>query len=154
MKPEHIIDFTVPGEPKAWQRRVQTKSGNVFMPTAVQAFKALVQIAFAEAKPKAWIPWAGPVEMATSHYFPIPNSWAKWKQEFARSGQMLSMDRKDWDNLGKIISDALNNHAYNDDRQVAHGNVLKTYDKAEPRVRIVMAFYPEPTRELWQRLKA
>jgi len=35
--------------------------------------------------------------------------------------------KPDWDNIGKIVCDALNGYAYKDDKQVYNGQVIKTY---------------------------
>ena len=40
---------------------------------------------------------------------------------------------KDWDNIGKLISDALNGIAYKDDKQVKDGHVRLFVDKNNPR---------------------
>ena len=39
-----------------------------------------------------------------------------------------AMCKPDWDNIGKLVSDALNDVAWNDDCQVVDANILKQYD--------------------------
>ena len=65
--------------------------------------------------------------------FPIPASWSKAKRQEALEGKLAHMGKPDWDNVGKIITDALNQVAWNDDSQIISASVIKTYG-AEPKV--------------------
>lgn len=44
----------------------------------------------------------------------------------------------DWDNLGKVVSDALNGVAYKDDRQVVDGRVIKALKAPVDRVSVAV----------------
>jgi Holliday junction resolvase RusA-like endonuclease len=46
--------------------------------------------------------------------------------------------RKDWDNLSKCVSDALNGIVYKDDSQVTIAMIDKTYDKNKPGVYVLV----------------
>ena len=48
------------------------------------------------------------------------------------AGVILPITKPDWDNIGKIVSDALNGIAYRDDSQVVDSRVRKIYSN-EPR---------------------
>ena len=51
------------------------------------------------------------------------------------SGDMRPVKRPDWDNVGKIVTDALNGVAYDDDSQIVSASVEKYYSE-EPRTEI------------------
>lgn len=52
--------------------------------------------------------------------------------------------KPDWDNIGKIVTDALNGVAYHDDAQIVDAQVRKFYSK-DPRVEIIIQDIPERT---------
>lgn len=60
--------------------------------------------------------------------------------------QVYVVTTPDWDNLGKIVSDALNGVAYADDRQIADGRVIKRYCVAgeTPHIYIILGETEEP----------
>ncbi len=51
--------------------------------------------------------------------------------------RVLPTIRPDWDNLGKLISDAMNKIVYDDDGQLTDVRVRKRYSE-EPRVEVIM----------------
>jgi Holliday junction resolvase RusA-like endonuclease len=89
--------FTVPGEPQAWQRVGVSKSGKRYVPRETKDAKQHVAACF-QAENVSHDLIEGPV--ALSMWFYTRN------------------ERTDWDNYGKLISDALNMVAYRDDRQI------------------------------------
>ncbi len=77
----------------------------------------------------------GPVRMHIIAYFRIPKSTSKVKRSAMQSGDIRPTKKPDWDNIGKIITDALNKVAYEDDKQVVSCVVEKYYSK-EPRLQV------------------
>jgi Holliday junction resolvase RusA-like endonuclease len=87
----------------------------------------------------------GQVEMHIKAYFNIPKSKKptakKPKLETLKKyqdlicGRVRHTTKPDWDNVGKIISDALNGLAYDDDSQIVSATVEKFYSD-NPRVEI------------------
>lgn len=133
--------FTVNGEPFAKQRpRFNRKQGRTFTPPETLIYENLVKTCFANQ-----YPYAKPSDLpATINIFaeyPIPESWPKKKKQMALEEKIFPK-RHDWDNVGKIICDALNGIAYLDDRQIFMGSVKKVYGD-EPHVTVVIAFYEE-----------
>ena len=79
-------------------------------------------------------PLAGPLVATFRAFFQIPQSASRKKQRAMLAGT-IRPKKKDWDNLGKSPSDALNGLAYVDDRQIADGRVVKFYSD-RPRLEI------------------
>ena len=75
--------------------------------------------------------------------FPIPKSWSKKKRELALKCEILP-GKPDWDNIGKIICDALNGVLYEDDACVFGGVVVKRYGLSEGVEVTFTKFRPEP----------
>ena len=55
------------------------------------------------------------------------------KRELMLNRTIRPIVKCDWDNIGKIVCDALNGIAYHDDKQVVDGQVRKFYSE-QPRV--------------------
>ncbi|HUW34982.1 MAG TPA: RusA family crossover junction endodeoxyribonuclease [Planctomycetota bacterium] len=153
MSTETCIVLEIPGEPgsKGRARSGRTKSGHTvhYTPEKTVIFENLVRSRFSEIKPFDWTPHEGVVDIEIDAYFPIPKSWPEWKREMAAGERMRAPNRRDWDNIGKAICDALNHIAYRDDRQVTDGLVRKRYSE-HPRTEITLTFYPElkkPSKE-------
>lgn len=68
---------------------------------------------------------------------PIPVSWAKEKQEMARTDAIYPTARPDLDNLAKSILDACNGVIYKDDAQIVDLITHKRYDDS-PRVEVTI----------------
>lgn len=56
-----------------------------------------------------------------------------------RKGEFFHVVRPDWDNLGKLVSDAANGVVWHDDSQVALGGVFKIYTQGMPRIELHVA---------------
>ena len=53
------------------------------------------------------------------------------------SGNIRPAVKPDWDNLGKLVSDALNGIAYGDDKSVVEARVMKFYSEL-PRTEVIV----------------
>ena len=73
------------------------------------------------------VPHPGPVKMACKFVMPIPQSWSKKKQEAALAGEIVPTSKPDYDNVLKLVSDALNKLAYEDDKQCFMGSWRMAY---------------------------
>ena len=65
----------------------------------------------------------------------IPKSESKKRKKKMLANEILPTKMPDWDNIGKIITDALNGLAYEDDKQIVDGRVIKLHGE-EPRVEV------------------
>ena len=73
-------------------------------------------------------------------YFDIPKSTSKKKEAEMLSGEVSPTKKPDWDNIGKIISDALNKFAFKDDAQITDVRIFKKYAKT-PKVIVKISEY-------------
>lgn len=80
-------------------------------------------------------PFDGPLTVFVEAFVPIPESWSLKKKAAARAGDISPTGKPDWDNFGKIASDALNKIVWADDSQIIMGQVLKQYSDF-PRLRV------------------
>lgn len=138
---EARAEFTIPGRPTAWAR----SGGNPgrdgggarrFTPhkqrKAMQTVQRLWNAYALQARRNA--PLTGALRLEVLCVYAIPVSWPKKQQEAARHGLVWKTSTPDWDNLGKLVSDALNRHAYDDDAMIAIATVAKRYGSPERTV--------------------
>lgn len=79
----------------------------------------------------------GEIQAEITAYFPIPQSVSEKKRQQMLSGQIRPTVKPDWDNIGKIICDSLNNLAYHDDAYITDCTVRKRYSD-KPRVEVML----------------
>jgi Holliday junction resolvase RusA-like endonuclease len=142
------VVIVVPGEPKGKGRPRFSRFGHAYTPEATRIYEASVAYCAKRAMAgRAWV--LDPVCMSVDAFFGIRPSWTKQKKADALCGA-LRPGKPDWDNVGKLASDALNGIAYRDDSQVVECCVRKFYSNT-PMLRIMVM--PAPVRnqgELWQ----
>ena len=73
-------------------------------------------------------------------YYPIPKSAGKKKRQAMLDGLIRPTKKPDWDNIGKVVCDALNGIAYRDDAQIVNSMVRKFYGEV-PRVVVIIREY-------------
>jgi len=124
-----IVQFNIPGRPTAWQRTVG-RNGVKFTPKDMRSAQKLIgqlcRIAMGSTPPLT-----GALRLEVLCVYAIPPSWTKAKQECARAGKLWKTTVPDHDNLGKQISDALNEIGYGDDAQIVMSSVGKRYGSPE-----------------------
>ena len=134
------ITFTLPGGPQGKGRpRYVRRTGRAYTPDKTVAYEELVRQRFLEAANGQDF-GEGPVFVLIRAIFPIPKSFSKKKTEQAMKGTLYPTKKPDWDNIGKIICDALNGIAYKDDSQVVIATVVKAYGATE---RVDVMFWSE-----------
>lgn len=125
------MKLTIPGEPCAKQRPRLGK-GFTYTPTKTVNYETLVkQLYITQGNERL----EGALKLTVNAYFSIPKSASKKKTLDMYESRIRPTKRPDWDNIGKIISDALNGLAYHDDSQIVAATVGKWYS-TEPRVEI------------------
>jgi Holliday junction resolvase RusA-like endonuclease len=126
------VEFVVPGEPVAWARAGGGKSVRRYTPGPQASYMRGLRIV-CQAAMKGAPPIEGPVWLTIEAHFAWPRSWSAAKREANR----WHTARPDYDNIAKIVSDALSGIAWLDDSQAASASVHKLYGEvAELRVRI------------------
>lgn len=112
--------------------RMNTRTGRAYTPGKTKSYEYLVRQLFLDKYPN-FKPIEGRINITIWAYFEVPKSTSKKKELEMLSGQISPVKKPDWDNIGKIISDALNKFAFLDDAQIVDARVVKEYSKT-PKV--------------------
>lgn len=139
-----MIEFTVPGL-HGKDRPRMTRGGHVYTPKATEDFEDKVQWHFRRAVHGPIVPLEGPVSVTIKAYHPIPRSAPKYKQTAMLSGELVPLTKPDADNVLKLVLDALNGLAYQDDKQVTRLRYQKRY-ALEPAVYVRVEEADRPGR--------
>ena len=133
-----MIRFTVPGAPKGWQRTGYNHiTGAKYTQEQTRTQEALVAWAYKKACGTYRFPSGTYVDMRVIAYLPIPKSKSKTVQQKMRSGEIRPTVKPDFDNIGKLIADALNGVAYDDDKCIVDAQVRKFYSD-NPRTEVIL----------------
>jgi len=134
------IFFTIPGEPqgKARAKTVRLKNGfsHSYTPEKSVSYENLVKLCFQEVAGQDFQPMTGLFRVDICAFMAPPSSKPKAWTVLALIGQVIRPTKKpDWDNIGKIVCDALNSIAYRDDSAIVDGRVRKFFAE-RPRVEV------------------
>lgn len=119
--------------------RTDFKHRRTYTPQQTKRAEAEIRKAYREAC-EEYGDFDGIVAMRMTTYRPLAKSNPKYWVGRADTG------KPDWDNIGKIICDALNGIAYKDDQHVVLGTVFKgprTPYGTKPMVEVEMTHYTE-----------
>ena len=134
------IEFSVPGDPRGKGRpRFSTYGGRpiAYTDSRTKAYEQLVMKCYMDVPGEHVFPEDAAVFMFITAYFKIPKATPKLKVRLMKQGVIRPLKAPDWDNIGKIICDALNGIAYKDDSRVVYGSVEKFYSD-NPRVEVIL----------------
>lgn len=128
-----MIKLRILGEPVAKARAKVTRWG-AYTPEKTVNYETLIQeIYMQEEREKL----NGELEMQVIAYFSIPKNTSKKKLEEMLKGTIRPTKKPDLDNIIKIVGDALNKIAYDDDSQIVRVSAEKWYSDT-PRVEIIV----------------
>ena len=135
------MKLIIPGEPCAKQRP-KFGNGRTYTPQKTVNYETLVkQLYIMQGKERL----EGALRLTVEAFFSIPKSASRKNREKMLQGEIRPTKRPDWDNVGKIVSDALNEMAYKDDSQIVSARVEKWYSDI-PRVEVtIIELKPETT---------
>lgn len=124
------MEFIVEGEPQGKARpRFSRRSGTVYTPAKTAKYEKEIRQSFLAAGGKM-IPEGSYAIVIMNAYFEIPKSYAKGKR-LACERNINRPDKKpDIDNVLKVVLDALNKVAYEDDKQVTEVICRKWYSRS------------------------
>ena len=105
VRPGEQVRFTIPGPPRPWARARVGENGGHYTPQAMRDAKRDFADIASKRRPPTW-PLHAAFGLLVECFFEGPTP-------------------ADWDNLGKLPSDAFNGVLWNDDRQVLDGRVRK-----------------------------
>lgn len=128
------VRFTVPGKPMAKQRP-RIYNGHGVTPAQTVNYEVLVRQMYSSKYAGKML--EGPLLIRVEAYFQIAKSRSGAQAQRMRDGGIRPTSRPDWDNIGKIVSDALNGIAYHDDSQIVEAMVEKWYS-SNPRVEVLI----------------
>lgn len=128
---EANMEFTVQGEPTAKGRPRITKWG-AHTPEKTVLYENLIKTEYRLANGEMH---EGQLVMNIKAYFSIPKSASKKKHDQMVSGEIRPTKKPDADNILKVVADALNKIAYDDDSQIVKATISKYYSDL-PRVEI------------------
>lgn len=117
------VCFAVPGKPQGKARPRFTRSGHTYTPGSTAAYEERVKLAY---KQSGGGKLSGFVSADILAVFTVPKSYTK-AQRAAALNASFAPKKPDCDNIAKIILDALNGIAYDDDAQVVKLRVEKRY---------------------------
>lgn len=130
------VHFSVIGEPKGKSRPRFARNGNkvrTYTPEETVSFENLITWTYAKEYPSVKL--EGKIAATICAYFPIPQSTSQRKRQKMLLDDVFYDHKPDTDNIAKAVLDALNNVAYDDDRQIVSLNVEKYYSPL-PRVEV------------------
>lgn len=122
------------GEPMGKQRPKFSSFGGftkTYTPTKTTNYETLVKYEY--ARQDGTHHQGKGIILVLKAYYGIPKSFSKKKREMALHGKIRPKKKPDLDNIEKIICDALNKIAYDDDCQIICVLKAKWYDEV-PRV--------------------
>ena len=126
------ITFTVLGEPVGKARQRVTRFGT-YTPEKTVLYENLIKTEYRRQCNDHRFDDKQPLCMEVKAEYMIPASASKAKRAAMARGEIRPMKKPDWDNVGKVVSDALNKLAYRDDTQIVDCTVQKFYSD-RPRI--------------------
>lgn len=125
------MDFIVDGKPQGKQRpRFSWISKTVYTPTKTAKYEKQIAKAYTDSGGKC-IPAECYVSVSVSAFFPVPKSYSKKKREDCLERRLRPDKKPDMDNILKVVLDALNEVAYEDDKQVVELIGRKYYTESD-----------------------
>lgn len=128
-----IKELTILGKIKGKSRPKFFRRGNfvgTYTPDQTVSYENLIKLMYYEKYGKE-DPVSGPVKLTLVAYFEIPKSFSRKKQLDAENQRIYPTKKPDFDNIEKIICDALNKIAYKDDSQIVENHTYKLYGREE-----------------------
>lgn len=130
------ITFTVLGEPVGKARQRVTKFGT-YTPEKTVLYENLIKTEYRRQCNDYRFDDKEPLRMTVKAEYLIPASAPKVKRAAMAKGEIRPVKKPDWDNVGKVVSDALNKLAYRDDTQIVECTVRKFYSE-RPRITVTI----------------
>lgn len=130
-----VINFVVHGSPKGKGRPRFTKNGHVYTPAETAQYETLVGMSYRNSA--RGYKFTSPVRVTIRAYHRPPKGKSKKVVEDMMNNHILPTKKPDADNVAKIVLDALNKVAWEDDTQVVEMMVIKRYAE-EPMVAVTI----------------
>ncbi len=132
------VEFTVEGNPFGKQRPRHNRATNVtYTPKETTNHETIIALSYKKRYGRARFAPGTPLCLAVKAYMPIPKGATKAKRKLMQEGAIRPITKPDWDNIGKLVADALNGIAYDDDKCICTAVVEKYYSDL-PRTEIII----------------
>ena len=125
---EYDVECTIPGKPFAKQRPKASRRGkfiSVYTPKETVDYENLVKYSYYSQNGDNML--QGPLAAEIVGTFPIPKSASKKQVQLMLDGEIKHTKKPDCDNMAKVVLDALNGIAFEDDSQVVELSIKKEY---------------------------
>ena len=128
------MKFVVEGKIKGKARpRRSSKSASMYTPLETKQYEDYIAHCFRISGGQKI---EGAVKLNITMLFAIPKSMKKADKELCKFNEVLPQKKPDVDNCLKAVMDGLNGVAYEDDKQVTSGNVVKRWTTGVERLEI------------------
>lgn len=134
------IIITAPGKPVGKQRPKFSTKGkfvNAITPEQTVNYENYLKMLYIEKYGDMAFEAEEPLELTVNVYFQPPANTSKKKLEMMFNNSIRPTKKPDFDNIAKIVGDALNAVAYPDDKQIVDASIHKFYS-GEPRTEIII----------------
>lgn len=132
------LKFTIPGKPLGWQRPgYNAQTGAKFTQTQTRNRENEIKWLYRQQCGNYKYPAGTPLFIGITVNFPIPKSTSIKEREKMINSEIYPTKKPDFDNIAKLICDALNGIAYEDDRFIVDAIVMKRYGIEEKTVVIL-----------------
>jgi len=126
------VTFFVEGTPQGKQRARSTRSGHHYTPKKTVDYESLIKNSYRNTDYGMSVPLETAIKLNVWAGFPIPKSWSTKKKMESHN----AMCKPDFDNILKVVGDALNGVAWKDDKQIVQSAIIKRYDSICPGISI------------------
>lgn len=135
------ITFSVTGDPQGKARPKVTRAKNglslTYTPDKTVAYEELIRLRYLSAAGSFRFEAGKQLRMRVVAFFAIPKSKPKKTQAAMKLNQIRPTKKPDFDNIFKIICDALNGVAYADDAQIVEAQISKRFTGNDtPRIEV------------------
>lgn len=140
------VRFTVLGEPQGKGRPrfvarynpvTQNSFGQAHTPDKTIAYENLIKVEYGTQTDNFRFPDDAMLDVRILAYYGIPKSASKKKRTAMLERRIRPTKKPDFDNIGKIVCDSLNQVAYHDDAAIVDAQVRKFYSD-KPRIEVTI----------------
>ena len=132
------VYFNIPGKPRGKERPRTRRFKNfitTYTPKNTVEYENCVRNSYKNSVGNVKLQDA--IEADILAIFEPPKSTSNKEKQRMIDGKVRYTKKSDCDNIAKVVLDALNNIAYNDDSQICDLHVKKIYGE-EPKVRVIL----------------
>ncbi len=130
------VTFRVPGKPQGKARARTFKDAHTGMaksitPEKTVLYENFIKERYLERSGEMCLESGTPVALRVAARFRPPKSASKKRRQAMLEGCELPLKKPDADNILKVVADALNGIAYQDDKQIVLAEARKAYSEME-----------------------